>query len=56
MRPLLAQCFLELGMLYSRRGQGEAARTALTDAITLCDAMDMTFWLQQAQTTLAQLP
>jgi tetratricopeptide (TPR) repeat protein len=56
MRPLLAQCSLELGTLYGRCGQWEPARTALTRAVALLHAMDMTSWLRQARAALAQIP
>jgi hypothetical protein len=56
MRPLLAQCSLELGTLYGRCGQWEPARTALTAAIALLRAMDLQSWLRPAQTALARMP
>ena len=55
MRPLQAHCHLGLGTLYARTGQQEQARTALSTAIALYRAMDMTFWLPQAQEALAQV-
>ena len=55
MRPLQAHCHLGLGTLYATTGQREQARTALATAIALYRAMDMTFWLPQAETTLAQV-
>ena len=55
MRPLLAHCHLGLGMLYAKIGQAEQARAELSTAIALCRAMDMTFWLPQAEATLAQM-
>jgi tetratricopeptide repeat protein/adenylate/guanylate cyclase family protein len=55
MRPLVAHCHLGLGQLYGQTGRGELARTALTAAIELYRAMDMTFWLSQAETALAQV-
>ena len=39
----------------SRLGQREQARAALSTAIDLYRAMDMTFWLPQAETMLAQV-
>jgi tetratricopeptide (TPR) repeat protein len=54
MRPLMAHCHLGLGRLYGQTGHGEQARTALTTAIDLYRAMDMTFWLPQAEAALAQ--
>jgi tetratricopeptide (TPR) repeat protein len=55
MRPLQAHCHLGLGTLYAVTGQREQARTALSAAIELYRAMDMTFWLPDAQTVLAQV-
>ena len=45
MRPLQAHCHRGLGTLYATIGQQEQARTALTTAIAMYRAMDMTFWL-----------
>jgi tetratricopeptide (TPR) repeat protein len=55
MRPLQAHCHHGLGTLYATAGQREQARTALTTAIAMYRAMDMTFWLPQAEATLAQV-
>src|SRR5262245_17314292 len=55
MRPLQAHCHRGLGMLYAAPGQREQARAALTTAIDLYRAMDMTFWLPQAEAALAQV-
>jgi class 3 adenylate cyclase/tetratricopeptide (TPR) repeat protein len=55
MRPLQAHCHLGLGTLYTQAGQQEQARAALTTAIDLYRAMDMTFWLPQAKAALAQV-
>ena len=55
MRPLVAHCHLGLGRLYSQTGHAEQARAALSAAITLYRAMDMTFWLPQAAAALAQV-
>ena len=54
MRPLQAHCHLSLGTLYVKTGQREQARTELSTAIELYRAMDMTFWLPQAEAALAQ--
>src|SRR5262249_43642009 len=54
MRPLQAHCHRSLGTLYATIGQQEQARAALTTAIELYRAMDMTFWLPQAEVVLAQ--
>jgi len=53
MRPLQAHCHHGLGTLYARSSQGEQARPALATAIELYRAMDMTFWLPQAEAALA---
>jgi predicted ATPase/class 3 adenylate cyclase len=55
MRPLQAHCHRGLGILYAQTGQAEQARVALSAAITLYRAMDMTFWLPQAEAALAQV-
>jgi class 3 adenylate cyclase/tetratricopeptide (TPR) repeat protein len=54
MRPLQAHCHLGLGRLYSQTGRGTQARAALSTALELYRAMDMTFWLPQAEAALAQ--
>jgi len=53
MRPLVAHCHLGLGTLYGRMGRVEPARAKLSAAIELYRAMDMTFWLPQAEAALA---
>ena len=55
MRPLQAHCHRGLGTLYARRGQWEQARPELGAARDLYQAMDMTFWLPQAEAVLAQV-
>jgi tetratricopeptide (TPR) repeat protein len=55
MRPLVAHCHLSLGSLYARTGQRQQARAELSAAIELYRAMEMTFWLPQAEAALAQL-
>jgi tetratricopeptide (TPR) repeat protein len=55
MRPLQAHCHCGLGTLYAKTGQREQARAALTAAIDLYRAMDMTFWLPQTELVLAQM-
>ena len=55
MRPLMAHCHHGLGRLYSQTGRGEEARAELSAAIALYRAMDMTFWLRQAEAALAQV-
>jgi predicted ATPase len=55
MRPLQAHCHRGLGTLYARTGQRQQAQAELTTAIDLYRAMDMAFWLPQAEATLAQI-
>ena len=55
MRPLLAHCHLGLGKLYATTGRCAEARPELSAAIELYRAMDMTFWLPQAEAALAQI-
>jgi class 3 adenylate cyclase/tetratricopeptide (TPR) repeat protein len=55
MRPLQAHCHRGLGTLYAKIGRREQARTELSAAIALYRAMAMTFWLPEAETTLAQV-
>ena len=55
MRPLVAHCHHGLGRLYGQTGRRAPACTALSAAIALYRAMDMTFWLPQAEATLAQM-
>jgi tetratricopeptide (TPR) repeat protein len=55
MRPLQAHCHRGLGTLYATTGQREQARAALATAMALYRAMDMTFWLPQAEAALAQV-
>jgi hypothetical protein len=42
-------------MLYGTLGQQEAARRELSTAIEIYRAMEMTFWLPQAEAALAQV-
>ena len=55
MRPLVAHCHLGLGTLYTKMGRLEQARAELSTAIELYRAMEMTFWLPQAEAALAQV-
>jgi class 3 adenylate cyclase/tetratricopeptide (TPR) repeat protein len=55
MRPLLAHCHLGLGTLYAKMDQREPARAELSAAVDLYRAMDMTFWLPEAEAVLAQV-
>jgi hypothetical protein len=55
MRALQAHCHCGLGILSAATGQREQDRAALSGAIVLYRAMDMTFWLPQAEAALAQV-
>jgi tetratricopeptide (TPR) repeat protein len=55
MHPLQAHCHLGLGTLYAKTSQREQARAALSTAIAMYRAMDMTFWLPQGEVALAQV-
>jgi hypothetical protein len=55
MRPLQAHCHRDLGTLYAKTGRQEQAGAELSTAIEMYRAMDMTFWLPQAEATLAQV-
>jgi tetratricopeptide (TPR) repeat protein len=55
MRPLQAHCHHGLGTFYASTGRPEQARTALSTAIEMYRAMDMTFWLPQAEAALAKV-
>jgi hypothetical protein len=52
-RPVQAPCHLGLGKLYVKLDRQEQARTVLSCAIELYHAMDMTFWLPQAEAAMA---
>jgi tetratricopeptide (TPR) repeat protein len=54
MRPLQAHCHRGLGTLYMKTGRLAQARAALSTAIALYRAMEMTFWLPQAEAALAE--
>jgi hypothetical protein len=55
MRPLQAHCHCGLGTLYVKIGRVEQARVELSTAIDLYQAMEMTFWLPQAEAALAHV-
>jgi tetratricopeptide (TPR) repeat protein len=55
MRPLQAHCHRGLGRLHAKTGQRKKACAALSIAIDLYRAMDMTFWLPQTEAALAQV-
>jgi len=54
MRPLQAHCHLGLGLFHLKIGREVQARPELSAAIALYRAMDMTFWLPQAEAALAE--
>ena len=55
MRPLVAHCHHGLGTLYGTLGRREQAGVELSTAIEMYRAMDMTFWLPQAEAALARV-
>jgi class 3 adenylate cyclase/tetratricopeptide (TPR) repeat protein len=55
MRPLQAHCHRALGTLYAEIGRRELAIAELSAAIEMYRAMDMTFWLPQAEAALAEV-
>jgi len=55
MRPLQAHCHRGFGTLYARIGQREQAHAALSTAVELYRAMEMSLWLPQAEAALAQM-
>ena len=55
MRPLQAHCHLGLGTLYAKIGQRDRPVPNCPPPSTLYRAMDMTFWLPQAEAALAQV-
>ena len=54
MRPLQAHCHFGLGTLYMQIGRRKQARAELSTAIELYRAMDMVFWLPQAEAALTK--
>ncbi|HXU90638.1 MAG TPA: adenylate/guanylate cyclase domain-containing protein [Methylomirabilota bacterium] len=54
MRPLTAHCHLGLGKLYRRTDERERAREHFTSATTMYREMGMTYWLEKAQTEMAE--
>ena len=52
MRPLQTHCYHGLGILYTKTGQQEQARTALFTALGLYRSTEMTFWLPQVEAAL----
>jgi hypothetical protein len=54
-RPLQVHCHWGLSMLYAATGQPAQARAALSTMLNLYRAMEMTFWLLEAEGALAQV-
>jgi class 3 adenylate cyclase/tetratricopeptide (TPR) repeat protein len=54
MRPLAAHCHLGLGTLYRRLGRDEQSQAELVTAAGMYRAMEMSFWLEKAETILGQ--
>ena len=55
MRPLQAHCYRGLGTLYAATGRQAQARAALSTAMEMYRAMEMTFWLPETEAALAQV-
>ena len=55
MRPLMAHCHLGLGNLFRKSGRRADARAELSAAIEGYRAMEMTFWLPEAESALAEV-
>jgi hypothetical protein len=55
MCPLQAHCHLGLGLLCVATGQREQARSKLSTAIEMYQAIEMTFWLPEAEAALVQV-
>jgi DNA-binding NtrC family response regulator/tetratricopeptide (TPR) repeat protein len=52
MRPLVAHCHRGLGKLYRRAGRWQEAKENLTTAAMMYRDMDMTYWLEKAETAM----
>jgi tetratricopeptide (TPR) repeat protein len=55
MHPLQAHCHRGLGTLYRQTGQAEQARAELSTAIEMYRDMEMTFWLPETESALAEV-
>jgi hypothetical protein len=55
MRPLQAHCHRRLGALYIQAGHPEQAHGELATAIDMYRDMEMTFWLPETETVLAEI-
>ena len=53
MRPLAARCHLGLGKAHRQRADRTAARADLATAVDMLRAMEMTYWLADAESELA---
>ena len=53
--PDVCSCGASLGTLYATSGQQKQARAELSMAIEMYQAMEMTFWLPEAEATLSQM-
>jgi tetratricopeptide (TPR) repeat protein len=54
-RPIAAECHLGLGALFRRRGNSDAAGAHIAGAVSMFREMGMTYWLEKAETEMAQL-
>ena len=52
LRPEVAHCHFDLGLLYGRTGKREQAREHLTTATSMYHDMGMTYWLHRAEAKL----
>jgi hypothetical protein len=55
MHPLRTHCYRGLGTLYAQTDQAEQARAALSTALAMSQAMEMTLWLPETEAALAQV-
>jgi hypothetical protein len=55
MHPLRAHCYRGLGTLYAQTDQAEQARAALSTALAMYQAMEMTFWFPETEAALVQV-
>jgi hypothetical protein len=55
MRPLAAQCLLELGELHCEVGRSDAARSALARAVEMFGTMEAPLWSARAEQVAATL-
>ena len=55
MRPLQARCHLSFGVLHGRVGRREDSHAALSAALELTRAMEMSFWCERVESALKEL-